>query len=79
MPQLEALLCGCPIVTAHNTAMIEVAKGKDGATMVEGYEVANWQKAILRTLEERPKVNHDQLSEYDWKDIIHRLQTFIDD
>ena len=79
MPQLEALLCGCPVVTAHNTAMIEVAKGKDGATTVEGYEVANWQKAILRTLEEHPKVKQEQLAEYEWQDIIHRLQTFIDD
>ena len=79
MPQLEALLCGCPIGTAHNTAMIEVAKGKDGATTVEGYEVANWQKAILSTLEEHPKVKQEQLAEYDWQDIIHRLQTFIDD
>ena len=32
MPQLEALKCGCPIVTAHNTAMIEIAQGKSGGT-----------------------------------------------
>ena len=79
MPQLEALLCGCPIVTAHNTAMIEVAKGKDGATTVEGYEVSNWQRTILRTLDNHPQVKQEQLNEYDWKDIIRRLKTFIGD
>lgn len=77
MPQLEALSCGCPVVTAHNTAMIEVAKGKDGAKTVEGYDPADWEKAILQTLNERPKVNPTQLAEYDWTKIIQGLTQYL--
>ena len=77
MPQLEAMLCGCPIVTAHNTAMIEVAKGKDGATTVEGYDPEVWKEAILNTLKTRPQINQDHLSEYDWADIILRLEKYL--
>ena len=77
MPQLEAMLCGCPIVTAHNTAMIEVAKGKDGATTVEGYDPEEWKRVILHTLKTRPKINQDQLSEYDWADVIRRFENYL--
>ena len=77
MPQLEAMLCGCPIVTAHNTAMIEVAKGKDGATTVEGYDPEVWKEAILNTLKTRPQINQGQLSEYDWADVVSRLEKYL--
>ena len=77
MPQLEALICGCPIVTSHNTAMIEVARGKDGATTVQGYEVKDWQEAIMQTLESHPQVRQEQLSEYDWQSIIAGLRKYI--
>lgn len=70
MPQLEALLCGCPIVTAQNSAMIEVAKGKDGATTVEGYDQETWINTIIRVAEQRPQVNTAQLAEYDWELIL---------
>ncbi len=78
MPQLEALQCGCPIVTAHNTAMVEVARGKDGATTVEGYDPSDWKRAILDTLSRRPAVRQEQLAEYDWTDIIRRLQNYLE-
>ena len=77
MPQLEALKCGCPIITAHNTAMIEVAEGKSGATTVKGYQPEVWKQAILKVLDERPTVNQQQLQEYDWVGIIQRLLTYI--
>ena len=77
MPQLEALMCGCPIVTAHNTAMIEVARGKDAATTVEGYDKRDWEQAILRTLEECPQVNPSQIAEYDWTTIIQGLVQYL--
>lgn len=70
MPQLEALLCGCPVVTAHNSAMIEVAANKDGAVTVEGYDPQTWIKAIETTLGKRPKVNQDQLEGYNWDLIL---------
>ena len=77
MPQLEALLCGCPVVTAHNTAMIEVAKGKDGAVTVEGYDKEKWIHAIVKMLQERPNVNLQQLSDYHWGSIIDRLTSYL--
>ena len=78
MPQLEALLCGCPIVTAHNSAMIEIAQGKNGATTIEGYDIQQWIDTILQVANTRPAVNPLQLVYYDWnvilKDFItHRL------
>lgn len=73
MPQLEALYCGCPVVTAHNTAMIEVARGKDGAFTVEGYEPSVWQQTILKVLDKRPVVDQRQLAEYDWTVIIQHF------
>jgi glycosyltransferase involved in cell wall biosynthesis len=73
MPQLEALLCGCPIVTAHNSAMIEVAADKDGAVTVEGYDPQTWIDTIIRTANERPTVNTSQLASYDWDIILKKF------
>lgn len=78
MPQLEALLCGCPVVTSHNTAMIEVAKDKDGATTVEGYRPQDWEQAIIHALDTRPIVKQNQFNEYDWKTIIQNLTKLYD-
>jgi len=75
MPQLEALLCGCPIVTAHNSAMIEVAEGKDGATTVEGYDQETWINTIIQVAEQRPEVITTQLDNYNWNLI---LKNFIE-
>jgi glycosyltransferase involved in cell wall biosynthesis len=73
MPQLEALLCGCPIITAHNSAMIEVASGKDGAITIEGYDPQTWINAITRVVNERPVVNTSQLAAYDWNIILKKF------
>ncbi len=73
MPQLEALLCGCPIVTAHNSAMIEVAEGKDGAYTVKGYEPQEWINSILNVVKHHPRVNQEQLSRYNWDVILTKF------
>ena len=70
MPQLEALLCGCPVVTAHNSAMIEVAAGKEGAVTVEGYDPQKWTDTIIQVIENHPKVNTAQLENYNWDLIL---------
>ena len=57
--------------------MVEVAAGKDGATTVKGYKPDDWERAIVKTLEQRPRVKQEQLAEYDWEDIMSRLITFI--
>ncbi len=75
MPQLEALLCGCPIITAHNSAMQELAEGKDGAITVKGYNQQDWISTIMQVVKQQPKVNPTQLAAYDWNLI---LKNFID-
>ena len=77
MPQLEALMCGCPVVTAHNSAMIEVAQGKDGAITIKGYNPQDWQQKINEMVNYRKRVNQEQLSEYEWRTVIRRLQNAI--
>lgn len=77
MPQLEALLCGCPVVTSDNTAMTEVSKGKDGAVLVHGYNLQEWQSAILSVMDNRPKVRNEQLNQYDWTLIMRHITDSI--
>ncbi len=73
MPQIEALLCGCPIVTAHNTAMIEVAKDKEGAISIKDYNPEEWQQAILNMIHSPRRVRQEQLNAYDWARVISGL------
>lgn len=77
MPQLEALLCGCPVVTAHNSAMIEVARGKTGATTVEGYNPETWICVIKQTIASRPVPNVKELEEYKWSNVLRRILSSI--
>jgi glycosyltransferase involved in cell wall biosynthesis len=44
MPQLEAMACGCPVVSPHNSAMVEVVEGA-GET-VKTWDEADWLKTI---------------------------------
>ncbi len=73
MPQLEALKCGCPVITSHNSAMIEVVADKKGALTVKGYEKVDWLNAIERMLTTHPRVDFAQLKNYDWQVIMDRF------
>ena len=73
MPQLEALACGCPVVTSHNSAMIEVAQGKSGAYTVEGYAPIDWISVIDSVLQNHPTPREEELDEYDWQRIIKKV------
>lgn len=77
MPQLEALCCGCPIVTAHNSAMIEVANDKTGAYTVEGYEPDTWLKAIEHAVTSTARPVDTELSDYDWETILFKFKKRI--
>jgi glycosyltransferase involved in cell wall biosynthesis len=74
LPQLEAMCCGCPVVTAHNSAMIEVVEGA-GKT-VASWEEAEWTGAILEVYANRQPYAARGLQrarQYDWHDVIGRL------
>ncbi|GEO04624.1 hypothetical protein AAE02nite_22880 [Adhaeribacter aerolatus] len=53
MPQLEAMACGCPVVSPHNSAMIEVVEGA-GET-VKTWHSEDWIAAINRIIYQRSK------------------------
>ena len=75
MPQLEAMCCGCPVVTAHNSAMIEVVSGR--GIIVEGWNIPQWCKAIEDALSINKDFLRYDLSEYDWEQIVERVFRYI--
>lgn len=73
MPQLEAMLCGCPVVTADNSAMKELAENEHTAITVSGWKEEDWVQTIHKTIESGYKPNVQNLKKYDWKIIVHNL------
>lgn len=79
LPQAEAMKCGCPVVTAHNSAMIEVVEGA-GIT-VKGWNVNEWCNAIQYALDHSSEIIEKQnlrIKQYDWDliaDSIYRMIT----
>jgi len=71
LPQLEAMNCGCPVVTSHNSAMIEIVK--DAGQTVIGWDPEDWCNAVRDVY-----MNRDQFiskgfvksEKYDWKTVI---------
>lgn len=77
MPQIEALRCGCPVITAHNTAMVEIAENKDGAITIKGYDKEQWIKTIVQVITSKPHVNPQQITQYNWEKVINDLRNHI--
>lgn len=78
LPQLEAMKCGCPVISPHNSAMIEVVEGR-GIT-IKGWDTEEWTNQIVKVLlddEYRKSISHPDLSEFDWKNIAHRLGEYV--
>lgn len=78
MPQLEAMACGCPVVSPHNSAMIEVVEGR-GVT-IEGKDEKVWINTIANLLQDSFKLNqmkNPDLSEFDWKRIILNVKQYV--
>lgn len=78
LPQLEAMFCGCPVVTSHNSAMIETTEGR-GIT-VKGWDIDVWVKAIEKVLQTDRSTFYNgkkDLSEYQWSNIIKGVIEYI--
>lgn len=78
LPQLEAMSCGCPVVTAHNSAMIEVVEGA-GIT-VKGWGKKDWINSIEKVYNNRNIYKRKCLkraNEYNWENIINNFEEFI--
>lgn len=77
LPQLEAFMCGCPVVTAANSAMIEVAKNRTGGLLINGYEHEFWRDSIMGFLKKHESVQIEEFADYDWKQIVSRIKKTI--
>ncbi len=73
MPQLEALMCGCPVISPHNSAMIEVVC-KHGIT-VHGWDSSDWISIIKQTVISTRYITDIESikSKYNWNEIIKRF------
>lgn len=73
MPQLEAMFCGCPVVSPNNSAMTEVVGGR--GLLIDGWDREHWVDRIVSYLdEEHPDPD---LSGFSWPAIIDRFDTLI--
>ena len=78
MPQLEAMSCGCPVITANNSAMTEVAKGR--GVLVDGWDEQVWIDTICNTVTNEQKLEelrHPDISEYSWERIIKDVYRYL--
>lgn len=74
LPQLEAMNCGCPVVSPHNSAMIEVVEGA-GIT-VQGWQKEDWYSAVHEATARREHYREQGLiraAQYDWGQIAATL------
>jgi glycosyltransferase involved in cell wall biosynthesis len=70
LPQLEAMNCGCPVVSPHNSAMIEVVAGA-GLT-VQDWDCAAWYSAIRRVFANREQYRQsgfERAAHYEWSQV----------
>ena len=51
LPHLEAMACGCPVIAAANSAVVEVVGS--GGVLVEGWDPAGWTGRIAAAFERR--------------------------
>jgi len=79
MPQLEAMACGCPVVSPHNSAMIEVVEGA-GET-VTTWEFTDWVKTIEKVSNNRNyyvQKGYKRVEQYEASTVIKNLfQDFV--
>ena len=80
LPQLEAMNCECPVVTSHNSAMIEVAEGA-GIT-VEGWDTGKWTESIEYALNNRELIvsrQNERRKNYTWEKVTKGLLEYMED
>lgn len=74
LPQLEAMNCGCPVVSPHNSAMVEVVEGA-GMT-VKGWDVTTWCNTILSMFnnsEHYRNLGFQRSKQYEWTTVAHTI------
>jgi glycosyltransferase involved in cell wall biosynthesis len=79
MPQLEAIACGVPVVTADNSAMREVVS--DAGVLVAGWDKDFWIECIEEAVNNKKDIISrypQKLKEYDWNTIAERIAKYIE-
>lgn len=77
MPQLEALFCDAPIVTANNSAMSEVIAGV--GTVIDGWDTKEWINAILNSVKKLDIRDYERKrSEYSWSLIAEQIALHVE-
>lgn len=79
LPQLEAMHCGCPVVSPHNSAMIEVVEG--GGITVKGWQHQDWLEAIKEITGSRAKYRESgfaRAARYDWQKVATAIAARIE-
>jgi glycosyltransferase involved in cell wall biosynthesis len=74
LPLLEAMACGCPIVAAHNSAMVEVVEGA-GVT-VKSWKINDWLSAIAQLEQNREhyiRLGYKRVANFNWENVITSL------
>lgn len=78
LPQVEAMNCEIPVISPHNSAMIEVVSGA-GIT-VEGWNIEDWLIAIDSAIKNRNEIikkQNERRKEFQWDTIIIRLYNYL--
>lgn len=78
LPQLEAMACGCPVITPHNSAMIEVVENV-GIT-VKSWDLIEWGKAIeivKLNKEEYQIKGFSKVRKYNWDEVVKEVYKII--
>ncbi len=78
LPQLEAMCCGCPVVSPHNSAMIEIVSGA-GET-IEGWDKQEWINTILKVCDNREfyiSRGLQRAMDYEWNNVIEGLIRYL--
>lgn len=78
LPQVEAMNCEIPVISPHNSAMIEVVGGA-GVTIVS-WDTHKWINAIDYSLENREliiKRQNERRKQFTWDSIISRFYKYI--
>jgi len=79
LPQLEAMNSGCPVVSPHNSAMVEVVEG--AGISVENWDISNWCDAILTVFnnsEYYRDLGFQRSSQYEWPAIANTIAKTLD-
>lgn len=74
MPQLEAMSCGCPVVSPHNSAMIEIVK--DAGETVQSWNKEDWINTIEKVVDQKSSYSNSgrqRVLSFQWQRIVENF------